>query len=203
MFRICEGYFNSAFDTASYRHLHLRYRDSMAALLAIEQITRASETQAAPVRARKATVDLPSRPPNAPGAGEQLRQQNADDSTKPEQTSSEQAAGVSDPPGSLGTDVPSAVADIFKQLMDKDYTREYCLTYLAEELEDERLTADTGRAEVARYCMRFLRSSPSEPSAASMPGRAPGARERRPPPEGTRDAGDPAAPQGHKISQPE
>ena len=58
MYRICEGYFNSAFDTAEYRYQHLRYRDSMLALLAIEELAGNKRTPGTVVIPNATNVDV-------------------------------------------------------------------------------------------------------------------------------------------------
>ena len=58
MYRICEGYFNSAFDTAEYRYQHLRYRDSMLALLAIEELAGNKRTPGTVVIPNATSVDV-------------------------------------------------------------------------------------------------------------------------------------------------
>ncbi|MEM7408881.1 MAG: hypothetical protein AAF430_01435 [Myxococcota bacterium] len=144
MYRICEGYFSSAIGGPDYQLLHLRYRDSMVALLAIEQLTGAVRPQLYGI--------------GAGGTSSVTSESKSDDSSSTS-TTTVSGTGSAAPALTSLTDeaaqhVAEAVDRIVQRIVEKDYTLEYCLTYLSEIVEEPQVSP-----WVSDHCKKVLDAS--------------------------------------------
>lgn len=174
MYRLCESYFNSAIDGPSYKAAHLRYQDSMVALLAIEQLTGATRPEFASINGNSNSRAGSSTANSGNGTGE------TSEGTDPKSKSSTESPGVVSAsanvrPGesseSDATDgssakqqaaVADAVKEIVKLVLEKDYSLQFCLDYLrSKQAEANKLS---GQTSVINACEKVIIDQMARPT---------------------------------------
>lgn len=147
MYRLCEGYFNSAMNGPSFKTAHLRYQDAMVALLAIEQLTGAARPQLGAIGGQgSATVNV------AAPASNQAATPPASVSVSTSSNGNTTATPAIDP--DVSKEVADAVRSIVETMLEKDYSLQFCIEYLASSARESDV--EGGRLEVVAWCKGLL-----------------------------------------------